>query len=96
MLDHKLHQGRDLVLDDIQPGVRPEDAGREADGEVDGVHAVDLFVDGDVVEQGHQVLEEDLVLYRQPTQAPGVGERKEVIIFPTCTCMLLHTWDLPL
>lgn len=44
LLDHELDEGRDLVLDDVQACAWPEEARSEADGEVNGVHAVDFMV----------------------------------------------------
>ena len=75
MFNHELNERGHLILDDIQPRVGPEEAGGKADGEVDGVHVVALFLLGDVVEEGEEVVQEDLVLVGQLLEDSGRERR---------------------
>ena len=76
LLNHELDERGHLILDDVETGIRPEETGGKADGEVDGVHAVGAVLLGNVVQEREQVVEEELVLTRQLLQNPveGVSE----------------------
>ena len=84
MLDHELDERRDLILDDVQARVWPKEAGGKAYGQVDAVHAVDLFVSGDAVEEGHQVLQEKLVLlWKSVDDSEGYKKITLLYVMPT-------------
>ena len=98
VLDHELDERRHFVFDDVEARVWPQEAGCKADGEVDGVHAVDLLLGGNVVEQGHYVVQEELILrWNLAQDSGGKGEvymlsayvHQGWISFCTCTYWLL-------
>lgn len=59
--DHEVDEEWDFVLDDIERGVWPEETWGKADGKVCGAHLIAVLEEGDVMEEGEEVMEEDLI-----------------------------------